>query len=58
MKPKSEIGRPPIGDYVRFLVQLPPDMVARIKAVAGTHKRSEFIREAVSRELARRERKG
>jgi Arc/MetJ-type ribon-helix-helix transcriptional regulator len=49
------VGRPPNGTK-QFQVQLAPEQVARVDAMVGTYKRSEFIREAVERELERRER--
>lgn len=57
------MGRPPLG--VKYTaIRLSPEVLARIDALAGVGKRSEFIRtavqekldrEAVERELARRE---
>ncbi|WP_375274486.1 YlcI/YnfO family protein [Methylorubrum thiocyanatum] len=38
------------------LVRLPEGVPERIDAVAGKNRRAEFIREAVERELKRRER--
>lgn len=50
------VGRPPNGTK-QYQVQLAPGQVARVDALVGKpHKRSEFIREAVERELERRER--
>lgn len=47
------MGRPSLG--VKFTaIRLSPDVLARIDALAGVGKRSEFIREAVERELERR----
>jgi len=46
-------GRPPKG-IKGYLVQLLPDDVERVDALVGTYKRSEFIRDAIARELARR----
>lgn len=40
------------------VIRLPFGTPARIDAVVGKHRRAEFIREAVERELKRRERKG
>lgn len=49
------MGRPPLR--VRpTVVRLSEEALARIKAVVGKHKMAEFIREAVERELKRRER--
>lgn len=39
------------------LVRLPIDVADRIDAIVGPNRRAEFIREAVDRELKRRERK-
>lgn len=48
------MGRPSLG--VRFTaIRLTPEMLARIDALAGPKKRSEFIRLSVEAELARRE---
>lgn len=48
------MGRPPM--QVRpTVVRLTEDALERIDALAGPHKRAEFIREAVERELKRRE---
>jgi len=48
------MGRPPM--QVRpTVVRLAEDALARIDAIAGPNKRAEFIREAVERELKRRE---
>jgi hypothetical protein len=52
------VGRPPNGTK-QYQVQLEPAQVARIDALTGkSHRRSEFIREAVERELQRREGEG
>ena len=49
------MGRPPM--QVRpTVVRLTEDALERIDAIAGPNKRAEFIREAVERELKRRER--
>lgn len=50
----ARMGRPPIGKFTA--VRLPPDMLLRMDAMVGKGKRAEFIREAVERELKRRER--
>ena len=39
------------------VVRLPEGMPERIDAVAGPNKRAEFIREAVEKELKKREKK-
>lgn len=49
------MGRPPMN-VKPMLVRLPAGMAERIDAVAGENRRAEFIREAVERELKRRER--
>jgi len=46
-------GRPPNGTK-QYLVQLLPEDVDRVDALVGKYKRSEFIREALARELGRR----
>lgn len=49
----SRMGRPSLG--VKFTaIRLSPDVLAQIDALAGKGRRSEFIREAVERELERR----
>lgn len=48
------MGRPPMN-VKPMLVRLPAGMAERIDAVAGENRRAEFIREAVERELKRRE---
>ena len=45
-------GRPSLGDTIMVPIRLPAAMIAEIDAVAGPGKRSEFIREAITRELA------
>lgn len=50
----ARMGRPSLG--VKFTaIRLTPEMLARIDALAGPKKRSEFIRLSVEAELARRE---
>jgi predicted DNA-binding protein len=39
------------------VIRLPAGMPERIDAIAGPNKRAEFIREAVEKELSRREKK-
>lgn len=46
------MGRPPIGKFTA--VRLPPETLTRIDALVDQGKRAEFIREAVERELKRR----
>jgi len=41
--------------YKYTAVRLPEQMLDRIDAIAGTGKRSEFIRQSIENELARRE---
>lgn len=48
-------GQPSNGTK-QYQVQLLPEQVARVDALVGTYKRSKFIREAIDRELERRER--
>lgn len=53
------MGRPPLSkksDTKPVLVRLTEAVAARIDALAGPNKRAEFIREAVEKELKRRER--
>jgi predicted DNA-binding protein len=53
------MGRPPLKRNVETVVttiRITAEMGVRIDAVAGTNKRSEFIREAIEAELDRRER--
>ena len=49
-----EMGRPSLG-LVSTTVRLPAELLARIDALLGPHRRAEFIREAVERELERQE---
>lgn len=49
------MGRPPLK-VTPVLVRLQEDVPGRIDALVGKQKRAEFIREAVDRELKRRER--
>ncbi len=48
------MGRPPLN-VKPILVRLPEGVPERIDALVGKNKRAEFIREAVLRELAKRE---
>jgi predicted DNA-binding protein len=53
------MGRPPLSkksDTKPVLVRLTEDIAHRIDVLAGPNKRAEFIREAVEKELRRRER--
>lgn len=53
----SRMGRPPMN-VKPILVRLPEGVPDRIDAIAGKNRRAEFIREAVERELAKRESEG
>lgn len=48
------MGRPPLN-VKPMLVRLTPATMKRIDAIAGPNQRAQFIREAVEREIARRE---
>ena len=53
------MGRPPLKRNVETVVttvRLTAPVADRIDAIAGPNKRSDFIREAIERELKRRER--
>lgn len=54
-KAKSGAGRPSLG-VKPTLVRLPVEAVERIEALVGKNQMAAFIREAVDRELKRRER--
>jgi metal-responsive CopG/Arc/MetJ family transcriptional regulator len=49
------MGRPPLH-VIPTVIRLTKEMADRIDAMAGKNRRAEFIREAVERELKRRER--
>lgn len=54
------MGRPPLKLNTKTVVttiRITADVAARIDALVGPNKRGEFIREAIDRELQRRERK-
>jgi Arc/MetJ-type ribon-helix-helix transcriptional regulator len=51
------MGRPPM-QLKPTVVRLPIEALERIEALVGKNRMAEFIREAVERELKRRERKG
>lgn len=53
----ARMGRPPLHlkPMKPMLVRLPDGVAKRIDAIAGEHKRADFIREAIERELKRRE---
>lgn len=54
---RGRMGRPPLN--VRpILVRLPAGIPERIDRLVGHNRRAEFIRQAVERELARRENAG
>lgn len=48
------MGRPPLGNKPTQ-VRLPEEMKARVIALVGTYGLAKFIREAVERELKRRD---
>lgn len=48
------MGRPPLN-VKPMLVRLAPETMKRVDAIAGPNQRAQFIRDAVERELARRE---
>lgn len=50
------MGRPPLGN-VATQVRLPEEVRERIRALVGEKGMAQFIREAVERELKRREKK-
>lgn len=52
----ARMGRPPMH-VKETKVRLTDDQRRRIEAVAGPNRMAEFIREAVERELTRREKK-
>lgn len=55
---KPRMGRPPLNlksATKPVLVRLTEDVAQRIDALAGPNRRAEFIREAVEKELKRRE---
>lgn len=51
---RVRMGRPPLK-VKPTVVRLPEGMAERIDAIAGENRRAEFIREAVEKELRRRE---
>jgi hypothetical protein len=54
-----DMGRPPLtkeADTVKTTLRIPRGVLSRIEAVAGDGQISAFIREAIARELRRRER--
>jgi Arc/MetJ-type ribon-helix-helix transcriptional regulator len=51
------VGRPPLN-LKPTVVRLSKETLKRIEALVGKNRMAEFIREAVERELKRRERKG
>lgn len=51
---RPRMGRPPLN-LKMTAVRLSEDAVARIVALVGKNRMAEFIREAVDRELKRRE---
>lgn len=58
---KPRMGRPPLKakvETIAVLIRLPADIKDRIDAVAGENRRGQFIREAIDKELKRREQDG
>lgn len=56
---ERRMGRPPLKANIHTkatLVRLPQDVSDRIDDLAGPNRRAEFIRDAIDRELKRRER--
>lgn len=51
----GRMGRPPLN-LKPTIVRLSAEALARIEAMVGKNRMAEFIREAVERELKRRER--
>lgn len=51
---RPRMGRPPLNMKI-VPVRLPPDVVDKVDALVGTYGRAGFIREAVERELERRQ---
>ncbi|WP_339710357.1 YlcI/YnfO family protein [uncultured Sphingosinicella sp.] len=49
------MGRPPLG-MKPTTIRLPQEMIQRIETLVGNRQLAQFIREAVERELERRER--
>ena len=58
----GRMGRPPLGesadDTKKVHVRMDADLRARVETARGDQKMAEFIREAVERELQRREGEG
>lgn len=52
----ARMGRPPLN-VKPTVVRLSAEALERIEALVGKNRMAEFIREAVERELKRRERK-
>lgn len=50
---RRSMGRPPLKMKI-VPVRLPPEVVEKVDALVGTYGRAQFIREAVERELKRR----
>lgn len=53
---KRRMGRPPLN-VVPILTRVAEGVPERIDALVGKHRRAEFIREAIEKELKRREQK-
>lgn len=55
----ARMGRPALKAKVKteaVLIRLPADILSAVDELAGPNKRGEFVREAVDREIKRRER--
>lgn len=50
----AKMGRPKLG-VIATTLRLPASLLDRIDALMGANRRAQFIREAVERELERRE---
>lgn len=53
----AQMGRPPLN-VKPVLVRMSQEAIDRIEGLVGRNKRAEFIREAVEKELKRREAEG
>lgn len=55
----GRMGRPPLKEKIATIkttLRLPEDLLRRVEAVAGKNRGADFVREAIERELERRER--
>lgn len=53
------MGRPPLKQKIRTVkttLRLPEDLLKRVEVASGQNRFAEFVREAIERELERRER--